>query len=335
MNRGRLVGPDVNALGLPPVGVNSSLITFVVVALSMIVITIFVLGQILPVRGRPPLVTQALLALMVIFSGSVLLLSLLFVFLNSNGTSSWTFVLLAFNFMMVGPAGIWFIGLIAFRDRRIDRTSPLWPASIALVTTGSEVTMGVLFVVADAGAAGPALPTLAGGLTSLWFFWSMAAVMFALVVWAPLAPVERGALVALSSSAVLGPWVTAYPTVGGLAMGLLMTGVFVWLLRELLRPDRVKVGELPLLEGLAAAFLATAVSGFAVVATGGQDVADLAFGLVMAVVMTIEIAYLFRRFYQGVPGAPWIERVPDEDEVETTPSGSAGPSPTAPGALQR
>jgi hypothetical protein len=327
----------VSAIGLPPVGVNNGILTFVIIAVSMIGITVFVLGKILPVRGRPPLVTQALLALMVIFSGSVLLLSLLFVFLDSNGTSAWTFVLLAFNFMMVGPAGIWFIGLIVFRDRRLDRRSPLWPAAIALVTTGSEITMGVLFAVAYAGSAGPALPTLAAGLTSIWFFWSMAAVMFALVLWAPLAAVERGALFALSASAVLGPWVTAYPTVGGLAMGALMSAVFVGLLRELLRPGRVGVGELGLLQGLAAAFLATAVAGFAVVATGGSVLADLAFGIVMAVVMTVEIAYLFRRFYQGLPGAPWVARSPDEDELEVA-SGEAGGSvrgPAVPVGLER
>jgi hypothetical protein len=327
----------VYAIGLPPLETNSSLLTFVIIAVSMIAITIFVLGKILPVHGRPPLVTQALLALMVIFSGSVLLLSLLFVFLGTNGTTSWTFVLLAFNFMMVGPAGIWFIGLIAFRDRRIDRSTPLWPAAIALVTTGSEVTMGVLFAVADVGSAGPVLPTLAEGLTSIWFFWSMAAVMFALVLWAPLARVERGALFALSASALLGPWVTAYPTIGGLAMGALMVAVFAGLLRELLRPGRVGVGELPLLQGLAAAFLATAIAGFAVVATGVAVPADLAFGLVMAVVMTVEIAYLFRRFYQGVPGAPWVARAPDEDDVpEGGPAtGAIARAPGAPTALER
>jgi hypothetical protein len=328
----------VSAFGLPPFGVTSSLLLFAVIAISMIAITIFVLGLILPVRGRPPLVTQALIALMVIFSGSMMLLSLLFVFIDTNGTTSWTFVLLAFNFMMMGPAGIWFIGLIAFRDRRLDPNSPLWPAAIALVTTGSEVIMGVLFVVGDAGAPGALLPTLAAGLTSIWFFWSMAAVMFALVLWAPLARVERGALLALSASAVLGPWVTAYPTVGGLAMGGLMTLVFVALVRELARPGRVGAGELPLLLGLAAAFLATAITGFGVVATGGADLADLAFGAVMGTVMTVEIAYLFRRFYRGGPGAPWIARTPDRDELEPASAievAGLGASPIPPAALER
>ncbi len=301
------------AFGIPPLEVSSSLAWFIVIALSMIAVTIFVLGKILPVKGRPPLVTQALLALMVLFSGSILLLSLLFIFLNPNGTEAWTWVLLAFNFMMMGPAGTWFIGLIAFRDRRIDAQSWLWPAGIALITTGSEMTMGVLFALGG-GAPTTALGTFALGLTSIWFFWSMAAIMLALVVWAPLARVERGALLALTLSSVLAPWVTAFPTVGGVAMGALMATVFVLLVRRLSVRGAVEPAEVNLLYGLAAAFLATAVAGFYVAAAQGSAVAAVAFGAVMAAVMTVEIAYLFRRYYRGVPGIPWVARVPNDEE---------------------
>ncbi|HTT73084.1 MAG TPA: hypothetical protein VMG99_02890 [Thermoplasmata archaeon] len=322
--------------GLPPLGVNDSLVTFVIIALAMIAVTIFVLSQILPVAGRPPLVTQALIGLLVIFSGSILLLSLLFVFLNPDGTSAWTLVLLAFNFMMMGPVGVWFIGLVLYRDRRIDARSWIWPAAIALVTTGSEAIMGVLFVVGS-GAGSTWAAAFALGLNSVWYFWSMGAIMVALVVWAPLARLERGALFALTASSVLAPWVTAYPTAGGLAMGLLMTVVFLGLVHRLGQPRAGLVGELGLLFGLAGAFLATAVAGFYVAAASGSIAADLTFGGVMAAVMTVEVAYLFRRFYRGIPGVPWVARAVNDvepaDLVASRTSGPLGPSaPTGPAA---
>jgi hypothetical protein len=310
---------------LPPIGVNSSLLSFAIVALSMIVVTVFVLGQVLPRDRRAPLVTQMLLALAVLGGGSVLLLSLVFVFLNPDGTSAWTWVLLAFNFMMMAPAGIWFIGLIVFRDRRVALDDWTWPVAIALVTTGSEVLMGLLFVIGGATTPLTTLATFALGLSSIWFFWSMASIMTALLLWAPLAPVERGALVALTVSAVIGPWVTTYPIVGGIAMAVLMAGIFAYLVRALARPARVHQEEVTLLIGLSVAFLATALTGIAIAATDGSEYAVLAFGSVMAVVMTVEIAYLVRRFYLGPPALPWIHRTPEEPET-----GPAALPPAAP-----
>jgi hypothetical protein len=301
---------------LPPLGVTDALAPFAAVAISMIAVTVFVFGQVLPRSGRAPLVTQMLLALAVLGGGSVLLLSLVDVFLNSDGTSAWTWVLLAFNFMMMAPAGIWFIGLIIFRDRRVRVDDWTWPAVIALVTTGSEVLMGLLFVIGAPNPPSTVLATFALGLSSVWFFWSMAAIMFALLLWAPLAPVERGALVALTVSAAIGPWVTSYPLVGGAGMAVLMVGIFAYLVRALTRSVRTHAGEVNLLVGLAVAFLAMALTGTAIALTGGSDVAVLGFGAVMSVVMAAEIAYLVRRFYLGPPAAPWVHRVPDEDERE-------------------
>ena len=293
---------------LPPLGVTASLAPFAAIAIIMIGITIFVLGKVLPADGRPPLITQMALALAVLGGGSVLLLSLVFVFLNPDGASAWTWVLLAFNFMMMGPAGLWFIGLVIFRDRRVRPRDWTWPAALAVVTTGSEVLMGFLFALGGETAPEPVVSTLALGVSSVWFFWSMAAIMSALVVWAPLARVERYALVALTASAVVGPWVTAFPVVGGLAMTALMVAIFAVLVGTLARRDSVRPEEVGLLVGLAAAFLAMALAGFALVAAGGSPPAVLAFGTVMAVVMTVEIAYLVHRYYAGSNERPWIGR---------------------------
>lgn len=300
-------------LPLPSVVFNSSLVSFAIIALSMIGITIFLLGKVLPPNGVPPLVTQMVIAVAVLAGGSLLLLSLLFVFLNPNGAEAWTFVLLAFNFMMMFPAGIWFVGLILFRDRRVDAASWFWPVTLALVATGSEALMGVLFAYGAVGGPAATLPALATGLSSVWFFWSMAAVMAALLVWAPLGVVERWALLTLTGSTVLAPWVTTYPTLGGISMSLLMGVTFLALLRAFLR-GRIAPDEGRLLVALAAAFLAMAGAGLLVAASGGAVLAVLTFGTVMGVVMGVEVAYLIRRYYRGRIARPWLLRTGDESD---------------------
>ncbi|MCI4339437.1 MAG: hypothetical protein L3J68_03790 [Thermoplasmata archaeon] len=312
-------------LPLPPLGVTASLAPFAAIAIAMIVVTIFVFGKALPSNGRPPLLTQMALALAVIGGGSVLLLALVFVFISSDGTSAWTFVLLAFNFMMTGPAGLWFIGLIVFRDRRVAPRDWTWPVALAVMTTGSEVLMGCLFAVGGATGTVSFVPTLAMGVSSVWFFWSMASIMSALVVWAPLARVERYALGALTLTAVLGPWVTSYPTVGGLAMTVLMVAIFAYLIRFVSQPTPVRPHEGGFLLGLAVAFLAMALAGLTLVASGGSVLAVLVYGAVMAVVMSAEIAYLLRRYWSGSSEVPWIVRATAEEDQ--TPERVAAPSP--------
>ena len=322
------------AFPLPPLDVNGALVSFVVIAVAMVLVTIVVFGLVLPSAGRPPLVTQLTLALAVIGGGSVLLLSLVFVFLNTNGTAAWTFVLLAFNFMMMGPAGLWFIGLVVFQDRRVGPTDWGWPVALAFMTTGSEVLMGFLFALGGETVALPAVPTLALGVSSVWFFWSMASIMAALVVWAPLAKVERYSLVALTLSAVLGPWVTAFPVVGGAAMAVLMVAIFLFLVRSLSRRGAVRPQQIGFLIGLGLAFLAMAAAGLALVVSGGGVFAVLAYGTVAGVVMTAEIAGLIRRYWVGSPERPWVRRhVADEDASAPPPSGHAIPPAPAPPAI--
>jgi hypothetical protein len=316
-------------LGLPSLALNGGLVAYVIIALAMLAITIFVLGQILPRRGEAPLLTQLTLALAILAGGSVLVLALLFVFLDPDGTAAWTWVLLAFNFMMMGPAGIWFIGLIAFRDRRVRPGGWLWPAVLALVVAGSEVLMGVLFALGDTSASAVTWGILAVGLSSVWFFWSMAVVMAALLAWAPIGRAERWVLVALTSSAVVAPWVTAYPTVGGAAMAAIMAGVFFAILREVSQRGRVAADEVPALLGLGAAFLLMAITGASVAATGASTPSVLAFGGGMGLVMAVEIAYLCRRFYHGTFRTPWVLRAPDVDLASATASPRQDEAPGA------
>lgn len=316
-------------LPLPALVLTTALVPFAVIAVSMIGVTIFLLGKVLPPNGVPPLITQMVIAIAVLGGGSLLLLTLLFVFLNPNGTEAWTWVLLAFNFMMMFPAGIWFVSLILFRDRRVDAASWFWPAVLAVMTTGSEALMGVLFAYGVVGGPTPTVPALAVGLTSVWFFWSMAAVMTALLLWAPLGATERWALLALTAAAFLGPWVTTYPTVGGLAMSVLMSASFVALLRAVLK-GRVAPSEGRLLVALAAAFLGMALAGLAVVASGGTVAAALSFGTVMGIVMGVEVAYLIHRYYQGRMARPWLSRSSDDSEEMSGEAEARGPSRRTP-----
>jgi len=312
---------------LPPIGVSAAFLPFAIIAVAMVGLTIFVFGRVLPADGRPPLLTQMLLALGILGGGSVLLLALVFVFLNPNATTAWTWVLLGFNFMMMAPAGLWFVSLVIFQDRRIVPDGWLWPLAFGTAVTGSEAIMGVLFALVGADGPLAAGPALALGLSSAWFFWSMAAVMVALVAWAPLAPVERFGSVALALAAVLAPWVTADPLAGGLAMVALMVGVFALLTRLLLRRP-VTAGEVGFLIGLDGAFLAMALSGLSVVLGAGSVPTAIAFGSVMGVAMAGEVTYLVRRFYRGVGAAPWVVRTADP---EVTPPRRSPGAPSAPG----
>lgn len=312
-------------LPLPPVTAPASPLAFVVVALSMIGITIFLLAKVMPTDGRPPLLTQLTIALSAIAGGSLLLLSLLFVFLNPNGTEAWTFVLLAFNFMMMVPAGLWFVSQILFRDRRVEAGSWIWPALLSFATTGSEVIMGVLFVYGGAAAPLSPLTTLALGLTSVWFLWSMVAVMGALLLWAPTSRLERWALFSLTLAAATAPWVTAYPTVGGALMAVLMASLFGLLARRLWR-GAGRPEELPLLFGLAAAFLAMTITGLLVAVSGGATTAVLAFGVAMALVMGVESAYLLRRFYHGPRFTAPVARRSDDEPAPAAVAARSLPS---------
>jgi hypothetical protein len=258
-------------------------------------VTIFVLTQILPRSREPVPLTSMTFAVSILAGGSVLLLALLWVFIDPNGTTAWTWVLVAFNFMMMGPAGLWFVSLIVFRDRPVDARSWVWPGVLALVTVGSEVLMGVLFAVGGGNAPATFVGALALGLSSIWFDWSMGTVMLALLVWVPLRGVARGSLAALTAAAFLAPWVVAVPLVGAAGMAVLMPAVLVLLYRQLAGGAGVVAVDLRVALGLALAFAGMIASQVAIVAAPGSDAAALAFGGTMALVMASEVAFVARR----------------------------------------
>ena len=315
------------ALPIPGVGLDAELVPFAIIAVSMVAITIFVLLAVLPRTREPPLITQFILAFSVIAGGSVLLLALLFVFLDTNGTTAWTWVLLAFNFMMMVPAGLWFIALVLFQDRRVARDSWAWPLVIGFAVTGTEVLMGILFAVGDAGGPLSLTVSFARGLSSVWFFWSMAAVMAGLVAWAPLTALERYGSEALVAAAALAPWVLAFPLLGGAAAAVLMSVAFLAIARELLRRRAAPV-ELRFLLGLNALFLGMALAAIGLIGDHGAPPSAIAFGAVMAVGMAGEVWYLVRRCYRGPAEGPWSTQ--DPRAAALLRPGAAGPRAEGP-----
>ncbi|MGP8078658.1 MAG: hypothetical protein ACLQD8_08035 [Thermoplasmata archaeon] len=315
----------------PVVGVSAALLPFAVIAIAMIAITVFVLIKVLPRQRAPPLLTQLVLALSVLSGGSVLLLSLLFVFIDQNGTEAWTWVLLSFNFMMMFPAGFWFVSQILFEDRTISTRGWTWPLTLGVAVTGSEVLMGLLFAVGGASGALSIPTAIALGLSSIWLYWSMAVVMIALLLWAPLSSVERSGSAALALASVSAPWVTAFPLVGGLAAAAVMVGLFLFVARVLLQ-HRASPSELRFLIALSGLFLAMAVSAVGLVADGGQNASRILFGAVMTVGMVGEVSYLVRRCYSGPTAATPPLR-------QTDATGSARPAvrtrPAEPSAADR
>jgi len=279
---------------LPASDVTVGFLPFASVAVAMIAVTVFILAMLLPRDRTAIALTTMIIGLAVLAGGSLLLLSLLFVYLDPNGTTAWTWVLVCFNFMMMFPAGLWFVSLIAFEDRKVDWHSWVWPASIALALVGSEMLMGVLFAVGGGNAPTTWAGATSLGLNSVWFDWSMAAVMVALLVWLPVHGVVRGSLAALTAAAVLAPWVVATPLIGAAGMAALMAVVFVQLYRYFHRTPPVRSAEIRVVLGLAAAFGAMVLVQAAIVAAPASNSAAVAFGLTMALVMGAEVAFVVR-----------------------------------------
>jgi hypothetical protein len=284
---------------LPPPDVNVAFLPFAAVAIIMVGVTIFVLTQILPRAGGPIPLTSMVFGISILAGGSILLLALLWCFIDPNGTTAWTWVLVAFNFMMMGPAGLWFVSLIVFEDRRVDAQSWVWPGLIALTTVGSEVLMGVLFAVGSGNAPTTLVGALALGLSSIWFDWSMAAVMVALLLWLPLQGLVRGSLAALTAAAFLAPWVVAVPAVGAAGMAALMVAVFFLVYRRLSTRASLRAIDLRVPFGLAIAFACMIAAQVAIVAAPGSDGAAFAFGATMALVMSAEVAFVLRRSWDS------------------------------------
>jgi hypothetical protein len=277
------------------IAVAPDLVPDAIVAVAMVVVEVYLLTQLLPREGPPPLMTRMILASTALLGSAGLLMSIMWAFLNSN-LSNYTLVLLLFNFMMLGPPGVWLISVVVFEDARIDPRSWVWPIAIAAMATVAEVLMGLLFTIAYAPSLAP-IPVAAGTLTSAWFLWSMSTAMIALLLWVPLSRIERYPLLGLAVSGAVAPWVVADPLVGvglvALVMGVTLFGAYRLLHRSAPTP-----AEATRLLGLALGFTVMMAAGLGAALVPSSAYAELVFGVATAAVMIGEFLFLLREGLQ-------------------------------------
>ncbi|MCI4326544.1 MAG: hypothetical protein L3K16_02770 [Thermoplasmata archaeon] len=272
----------------------------VAVSIGMVVAEVFILTQIVPRTGPAPPLTRMIIGTSALLGSSGVLMALLGAFLQPD-LSSYTIVLMMFNFMMLVPPGLWFISLIVFEDRVVQRTDWFWPVAITAMATSAELLMGLFFTVAGGSALD--VPTvLTGTLTSAWFLWSMAAAMVALLLWVPLRRAVRDPLLGLAAAGVVAPFVPVDPPVGALLMGAVMA-VTVLEAFQLVRTGRgAGVGRV--LNLVVGAFLAMNLAGVAIALDPNSLVPTLAFGTIMAVTMAVEFLFLVREGLARYGNAP-------------------------------
>ncbi|MCI4325035.1 MAG: hypothetical protein L3K00_04015 [Thermoplasmata archaeon] len=272
----------------------------IIVAVAMIVAEVFILVQILPRTGPPPAKTRMVIGSTALLGSSGILMALLGAYLQSN-LNSYSVVLLSFNGMMLMPPGLWFVSLIVFEDQTIETRSWFWPVAITAMASSAELLMGLFFSVA-AGTSLVVANALAGTLTSVWYLWSMAAAMVALLFWIRLERPVRDPLLGLAAAGIVAPLVPVDPLVGALLMtgGMAVTILVVLQGVRAGRPSGTSAGRV--LNGVVVAFLAMSAAGFVLALAPNSVAALLLFGSVMAVAMTAEFLFLVRAGLR--PGAP-------------------------------
>ncbi|HEV2316160.1 MAG TPA: hypothetical protein VGV89_01105 [Thermoplasmata archaeon] len=270
---------------------NSQLAPDALLVVIMLAVEVFLLTQIVPRNGATPTLTRMIIGSTALLGSAGVLMAVTGAFLTPT-LGAYSIVLMTFNFMMMGPPGLWMIAVIIFEDRKIAPDGWTWPAAVAGMATFGELMMGLFFAVAGGASLDP-VSVLVGTLTSAWFVWSMVGAMVALTLWVRLPGRVRVPLVGLAAGGFLGPWVTAAPAVGALlmtaAMGLTFLFLFTGRQRAVADPRYWSVAL-----GVGIAFLAMTIAGLVVALSSGNVAAELAFGVVMAVVMTGEMLYLVR-----------------------------------------
>jgi hypothetical protein len=313
-----IAGRSVPAL----IVLNLDLAAAIFVALGMVVAEVFILIQIVPRSGPPPPLTRMVIGSTALLGSSGVLMALLGAFAQPD-LNSYTIVLMMFNLMMLVPPGLWFISLIVFEDRTIRRTSWFWPVAITAMATSAEVLMGLFFTVAGGSPPG-LLAVIAGTLTSVWFLWSMASAMVALLLWIPIPRGLRDPLLGLAAVGVVAPFVPVDPAVGAGLMGAVMAVTVVGSL-QLVRAGK-GAGIDRVLTAVVVAFLAMSLAGVAIALVPDALAPTLAFGGIMAFTMTAEFLFLVR---EGL-ARPGAGPTSASSSLATIPVASGAPRPSAP-----
>lgn len=292
-------------LPFPSLGDASHVVPLAFVAVAMAGVEVYLLTALLPRDGAPVSVTRLIIALSSLVGSGLFLVSLLAAVLYPWSYTAGIGILLAMNFMMFVPVGLWMIGTIVYRDRPIHATSRVWPVVIGATVVGSEVLMSILFSV-EIGAATVRLPDLESAFTSPWLYWPMAAVMAALLVWTRPPAREGRAIGALIAVTAVAPWLTVAPAWAGGAMAAVMAFGFIDLFEGLVRRPVVPPGDLRFAIGVGTAYLLMAVGELALVASPSTGVGPAVFGGTMLAVMLGEVTWIVARVYHGTADEPAV-----------------------------
>ncbi|MCI4336698.1 MAG: hypothetical protein L3K17_05830 [Thermoplasmata archaeon] len=270
-----------------------------VLALFMFGGNIYVVTRLFPgPSGRPHLGDVVLIAGLLL-TAIFLWLSLVYAAISPSA-GAWIAVFLALNSMMV-VVSAWFIAvMLRAEERPVAPRGWTWPTAFTALVLGNELAMAVAFVLIQTGpdpylGSGGAgvVGLLADASTSIWFFWSMLGTMAVLVVWVRFPRGERTALLGLTASAAIGPWVVAAPLEGAVGMAGLMAVVFWLLFRELgsdLSPSYLNVAR-----GVILGFTVMAVAEAAFFFDPSSPWAPVPFAVATLGVMGAELLFLSRR----------------------------------------
>lgn len=263
------------------------------IVVIMLAIEVYLLTQIVPRRGPPPTLTRMIIGSTALLGSASVLMALTAAFMTPT-LGAYSIVLLTFNFMMLGPPGVWIIAVILLHDRRIDPMSWVWPLAIAGMATAAEVLMGLFFVVANGATPLDPADVAAATFSSAWFLWAMVGAMGALLLWLPLPRALRVPLAGLAASGVVAPWVPAEPLLGAALMAGVMSVTLAAVFLEQRHAPAAEPRVYTLLLGVFAGFLGMTVAGTLVALAPGSLAALFSFGLAMAAVMTAEFTVLVR-----------------------------------------
>lgn len=280
----------------PPTFVGGAL---VVLALLMFGANYFVVTRLFPGRGARPHLGDVVLISGLLLTAICLWLSLVYA-ATSPTEGAWIAVFLAVNSMMVA-VGAWFLAVMLRAEQRfVSRSGWSWPTAFTALVLGNELSMAAAFVLITTGpdpylgvAGSGAVGLVTDATTSVWFFWPMLATMLVLIATVPLPGAERTALLGLTATAALGPWIVASPLAGALAMSGLMAIVFLLLFREIARES--SDGYLAVARGVIAAFAAMAAAEAAFFVDPSAGWAPVPFAAATLVVMGAELLFLSRR----------------------------------------
>lgn len=290
----------------------------------------FVLTRLFPGRGARPHLGDVVLTSGLLLTAIFLWLSLVYAAISPT-TGAWIAVFLAINSMMVA-VGAWFLAVMLRAElRAVAANNWSWPTAFAGLVLGNELSMAAAFVLIGTGPDpyfGPAGAGVVGlvtdAATSVWFFWPMLGTMLVLLATVALPRFDRTALLGLTASAALGPWIVSAPVVGAVAMSGLMALVFVQMFREIGRGEEGT--NLGVARGVVAGFVVMAVVEAAFFAAPNSVWAPVPFAAATLTVMGAEVLYLGRRGLMQLAGP---RLTTDPSAPRATGSGSLGDPPAA------